>query len=194
MERRGIYHAAGLKLTAEGLFEGLGNTGDFYEKFVLCRILCSAGSFYSRLFKSNRPYRHCNNGKIPTGFAVFSFNYKILKAQFAAGGITIDGNLNEAAWNTAKPSTIVVFKHPSNAEDAGNGIMGTIKSVWDGYTLYVGIIVNDTAGGRFHSVDALYDAASQPLSRRSLTVTINNPGDGCQHGKFSPDSHPVPYL
>ena len=71
------------------------------------------------------------------------YQYKVLESKFTDAAITVDGTLSEAAWAGAASSQIAYVKHPTNAEDGSTGATGTIKSVWDGYTLYLAVDVTD---------------------------------------------------
>jgi hypothetical protein len=71
------------------------------------------------------------------------YDYQVLESKFTNGSITVDGKLDEGIWAQAASSNIQNFKHAVNAEDAQTGATGTIKSVWDGYTLYIAVDVMD---------------------------------------------------
>ncbi|MDR0707601.1 MAG: hypothetical protein LBF60_06975, partial [Treponema sp.] len=85
-----------------------------------------------------------NNGAAVTYVLPYSpYDYQVLESTFTDGTITVDGNLNEGIWAQAASSNIANFKHATNAEDADSGATGTVKSVWDGYTLYIAVDVTD---------------------------------------------------
>ncbi|MDR2445992.1 MAG: hypothetical protein LBD58_01675 [Treponema sp.] len=71
------------------------------------------------------------------------YDYQVLESTFTAQAITVDGNLDEGIWSQAAASNIVNYKDPTNAENAESGATGAVKSVWDGYTLYIAVDVSD---------------------------------------------------
>jgi hypothetical protein len=107
-----------------------------------------------------------NEGEKETGSIVdyvlpySPYDYEVLKSQFTAGPITVDGQLDEAAWAAATGSTIDNFKHPTDSADLdGSGApTGTIKSVWDGYTLYIAVEVNDDTPANWPAIDSGQDS------------------------------------
>ncbi|MDR1588508.1 MAG: hypothetical protein LBS57_13725 [Treponema sp.] len=71
------------------------------------------------------------------------YDYEVLESKFTAAAITVDGNFDEGIWAQAAASQIRNFKDPVNAANATAGATGTVKSVWDGYTLYIAVDVTD---------------------------------------------------
>jgi hypothetical protein len=82
------------------------------------------------------------------------YNYEVLLSKFVAaendrssnGVIAADGRVNEPVWNGASSSAIRNFKHPTSPADPPEGYSteGTTRSVWNGYTLYVAVKVQDS--------------------------------------------------
>ncbi|MDR2477897.1 MAG: CBM9 family sugar-binding protein [Treponema sp.] len=74
------------------------------------------------------------------------YQYKVLKSKFTSSAVNVDGRLDEAVWGQAESSQISYVKHPANpADGTGGGASGTVKSVWDGYTLYIAVDVLDNS-------------------------------------------------
>jgi hypothetical protein len=81
------------------------------------------------------------------------YEYKVLESKFTGGAITVDGDLNEAAWASAPSSPISNIKDAVNPADASTGATGSIKSLWDGYTLYIAVDVNDNTAANWASLE-----------------------------------------
>jgi hypothetical protein len=79
------------------------------------------------------------------------YSYKVQLAKFAVAEsdgtskvISADRKLNAAVWNTANSASVDTFKNPGGVGPAGTySTDGTLKSVWDGYTLYLAVEVHD---------------------------------------------------
>ncbi|MDR2742849.1 MAG: CBM9 family sugar-binding protein [Treponema sp.] len=72
------------------------------------------------------------------------YDYQVLESRFTDSTITVNGDLSEGIWSQAASSEIKNYKHGTNSEDVSSGATGTVKSVWDGYTLYIAVDVTDT--------------------------------------------------
>lgn len=105
------------------------------------------------------------------------YNYQVQLAKFVAADsngnsqvIGADRKLNATVWNFTG-SQISNRKHANDAADAPATYTttGTLKSVWDGYTLYLAVEVNDT------SVSNL--AALQSTTERMTLVADNQWGN-----------------
>jgi hypothetical protein len=81
------------------------------------------------------------------------YDYKVVESRFTVSAVTVDGVLDEGAWASAPSSSIGYLKHPTNPEDASTGATGTIKSIWDGYTLYIAVDVTDNTPANWASLE-----------------------------------------
>jgi hypothetical protein len=77
------------------------------------------------------------------------YDYQVQMAKFMASAqevIKSDKTLNDTTWAAANSSPVNQFKHATNAANAAGGYStdGTLRSLWDGYTLYLAVTVNDT--------------------------------------------------
>ncbi|MDR0412087.1 MAG: CBM9 family sugar-binding protein [Treponema sp.] len=86
------------------------------------------------------------------------YDYKVLTSAFTSAAVTVDGVLNEPIWTQSESSQISNFKHATNPTDVASGATGTIKSVWDGYTLYIAVEVNDATPAHWPALDSGEDS------------------------------------
>jgi hypothetical protein len=103
------------------------------------------------------------------------YDYEVLKSQFTSTPIMVDGQLDDAAWATAASSTIDNFKDPTNPADfTGSGApTGTIKSAWDGYTLYIAVEVNDTTPAVWDKLESDSVPTSDSLGAEPVILKSN---------------------
>jgi hypothetical protein len=92
------------------------------------------------------------------------YDYEVLTSTFTSAAVTVDGILNEPVWAQAESSQINNFKHATNAADAESGATGVIKSVWDGYTLYIAVEVNDATPANWTALDSGQDSGDGMFS------------------------------
>jgi|GEM_PF-3436248 len=88
------------------------------------------------------------------------YDYEVLKSQFTTESMAMDGKLDEAAWGQAESSVIDNIKSATAAEDATSGATGVIRSVWDGYRLYVAVQVSDNTPANNPTLEASTERAT----------------------------------
>ncbi|MDR3284846.1 MAG: CBM9 family sugar-binding protein, partial [Treponema sp.] len=87
------------------------------------------------------------------------YDYEVLLAKFApatAGDSNIflvDGKLNPAVWDGAAAAQVDNFKNASGAATATSGVSGTLKAVWDGYTLYLAVTAGDNTVSKNNTIE-----------------------------------------
>ncbi|MGI8508495.1 MAG: carbohydrate binding family 9 domain-containing protein, partial [Gemmatimonadaceae bacterium] len=86
----------------------------------------------------------------------------VANAARRTGEITIDGKLDEAAWNAATP--ITSFRQSQPAEGAPPAVRTEVRILYDDGALYVGARMYDTAGAR---------GIRAPLARRDQLLDSN---------------------
>jgi hypothetical protein len=101
------------------------------------------------------------------------YDYEVLESKFTGDAITVDGRLDEGVWSGTPASTIANFKHPTNAEDGASGATGTIKSLWDGYTLYIAVDVSDNTPANWSSLEAWTNSGDGFTTPR-ITIKSND--------------------
>jgi hypothetical protein len=100
------------------------------------------------------------------------YSYKVQLAKFVAaesGGtskvIATDRKLNPAAgvWDTADSAPINYFKNAGGVSPAGNySTEGTLKTVWDGYTLYLTVEVRDNTPAHLTALQNTTERMTNP--------------------------------
>jgi hypothetical protein len=99
------------------------------------------------------------------------YDYEVQLAKFAPadanGNSTVIGSdrkLNSTAWANANSSPVSNFKHPSNAAgpNAGYSTEGTLRSLWDGYTLYLAVEVADNTPSNLTALTSTTQRMTSP--------------------------------
>jgi hypothetical protein len=108
-----------------------------------------------------------------------------LEVPRASGAITIDGQLDEAAWRTAGFTGPLV--HPSTGAAAGaNDARGSVRVLWDEQHLYLGWEVTDD-----HLVETGTERDAHYWENDTTEVLIDPDGDGRNYYEIqvSPGGH-----
>jgi hypothetical protein len=111
------------------------------------------------------------------------YNYKVALSEFvpAANGvsnvITADKKLNEAVWAASHSYPVREFKNGANTTGTqdpapGYSTEGALRSVWDGYTLYLAVDVIDNTPSYLNGLEA---------STERMTSFTGSPGPGNWH-------------
>ena len=103
------------------------------------------------------------------------YPYQVLKSDFigknsatSMSEITVDGKLDEVIWASTPSSVIDNYKNAAGTADASSGSSGTLRSVWDGYTLYLSVDVLDNTPANSTVLEA-------STSRATGLATTGNP-------------------